>query len=296
MGAGPHELEQSHEAMAKFESANTLRDSRVLDDSLDSSHPSTDSLTGNDSAMAVPRAGPRPVQLLVGATAFVALGATIAALGWTVSSRDVAAEPLESRAPPAAEVGGSADIGPRSGPGNPSGVPETLDLQNTADPESSTPVDSRGGGMQHGHSKSPPFHSIRNPPQLNGHAGIPAYELAPVAPATPRKLMLELTVSGQSSTTEQDSNFTVKANGVLPDHPMYRFNFGDGSVEVHSASAAAHRYARAGEYDVSVEIVSVSAPTEVLSTARLILSVRSGETTALGPTTSGAVPSDSVAP
>ena len=95
---------------------------------------------------------------------------------------------------------------------------------------------------------------------------------------TVQPVQLDLSAKEANPQVQSDVRFSIRASGPLPDSPQFRLNFGDGSEALLvSATEAAHRFAKPGEYTVSAEVISASAPNEVIASAKTVLTVRAAD-------------------
>jgi len=110
-------------------------------------------------------------------------------------------------------------------------------------------------------------------------AAQPTQELAVVTRSvTVESLKMEIRPSSVNPQPQVDVRLHAKVSGPLPDTPVYRYTFGDGSSPSSSASPdATHQYASPGDYDVTVELRAAPESTEALVTAKLALSIRAAE-------------------
>lgn len=91
-------------------------------------------------------------------------------------------------------------------------------------------------------------------------------------------LRLDVVASGSDPVVQSDIKLHAKASGPLPESPAYRFDFGDGTSPITSATPdTTHQFTSPGEYTVRAELLSGPGSGEVLATARTTLSIRSGE-------------------
>ncbi len=94
-------------------------------------------------------------------------------------------------------------------------------------------------------------------------------------------VQLEFTVLDTNPQAQSEVRFLVKATGPLPEAPQFRISFGDNSEPVISATpSVSHRYASAGEYAVTAELISASTPTDVVGSSKIALTVRTADSPA----------------
>jgi hypothetical protein len=75
-----------------------------------------------------------------------------------------------------------------------------------------------------------------------------------------------------------DVKLHVKTSGPVPELATYRFNFGDGnSPVVGSAPDIVHQFAAPGDYAVVVDLLAPAPSSDVLATAKSVLSIRTAE-------------------
>jgi hypothetical protein len=110
-------------------------------------------------------------------------------------------------------------------------------------------------------------------------AAQPTLELrAATRPVTVQAPKVELAIDGDTLLSGMDVRLRAKATGPLPESPAYRFNFGDGSNPISGPSPdAVHQYSAPGDYTVVVDLLSAAASSEVVASARQILSIRPAE-------------------
>ncbi len=110
-------------------------------------------------------------------------------------------------------------------------------------------------------------------------AAQPTQELAAVTRnVTAQSLKMEIRANSVISQPQVDVGLHAHVSGPLPESPVYRFTFGDGSSPTSSASPdATHQYANAGDFNVTVELRAAPESTEALATAKLALSIRTAE-------------------
>jgi hypothetical protein len=95
---------------------------------------------------------------------------------------------------------------------------------------------------------------------------------------TTQPVQLELSVTDANPQAQDDVHLTIRATGPLPDALQYRINFGEGGEPLLTSSPeATHRFANAGQYAVSAELVTPQAPTEVIAVSKIALSVRAAD-------------------
>lgn len=101
---------------------------------------------------------------------------------------------------------------------------------------------------------------------------------------TVQSLKMEIRASSANPQPLADVTLHAKVSGPLPESPVYRFTFGDGSSPTSSSSPeVTHKYASVGDYNVTVELGAAPELTEALATAKLALSIRAADGASTSP-------------
>ncbi len=95
---------------------------------------------------------------------------------------------------------------------------------------------------------------------------------------TIQPVQLELLVTETNPRAQDDVHLTIRATGPLPDALQYRVNFGEGGERLlTSLPETTHQFANAGQYAVSAELVTPQAPTDVIATSKIVLTVKAAD-------------------
>ena len=153
------------------------------------------------------------------------------------------------------------------------------------------------GGLVH--TEQP--HAWSKPGTFNLRAAVmdadrPSQEIGfAVRQITVQPVQLAVSVNEPNPQVQNDVGFAIRATGPLPDGAQFRLNFGDGSEPlVVSAPAASHRFAKAGDYVVTVELLAAPDQNEVIATSKATLTVRTADVPAEPPQPTPSLSSASV--
>ena len=92
---------------------------------------------------------------------------------------------------------------------------------------------------------------------------------------TVQPVHLDLSTTEPIQQPSSEVRFAFRATGPVPEKPQYRINFGDGTdPSIVSSPEARHVFGTAGEYTVTCQLVSESAPSEVIASAKTVVSIR----------------------
>jgi hypothetical protein len=95
---------------------------------------------------------------------------------------------------------------------------------------------------------------------------------------TVQPVQLELHVSDPNPQPSTDVKFVLKPLGPAPEKLQFRFNFGDGSDQaIVSSLEITHAFVNPGEYAVTAQMVGEMPVTEVLATAKLVITVKAAD-------------------
>jgi len=98
---------------------------------------------------------------------------------------------------------------------------------------------------------------------------------------TVQPVQLELTVLDANPQAQSEVKFLAKVSGPSPEGLQFRLNFGDNSDSLISAAPnVSHRYASAGEYAVTADLLSSLTANEVIASSKVALTVRTADSPA----------------